>query len=101
VYGDTITTTTERVIPTYEFVGTAGDAIAITLSSDDFDTILELYAPNGARLAVNDDIDAENLNSAIQFTLQTDGTYRILVSAFNPPPIGEFTLTLTTQPDAD
>jgi hypothetical protein len=100
-YGDTITATANGAMPAYEFVGTAGDVISITLSSEAFDTVLSLYTSEGLRIGINDDFDDTSLNSALGITLPTDGTYRIVVDAFEPPVAGEFTLSLTHEPSAE
>lgn len=96
-YGETIQATADDTTPRYEFEGQEGDVITISLSSDEFDTLLELFDSNGTRLMANDDIDSDNLNSEIEITLPVDDVYQIVVSAFDPPPVGEFTLTLTLE----
>jgi hypothetical protein len=65
------------------FQGSAGDVVNLEAVSDDFDTIIHVFAPGGARLAVNDDIDREggDYNSALEdLELPEDGLYLVIVS---------------------
>jgi hypothetical protein len=87
----------------YTFNGTAGQQIAISMSSTAFDTYLYLLRPDGTVLAQNDDIDQEsnppNQNSRIPpngfIILPFSGTFSILASSFAPEARGAYTLTLT------
>ena len=65
------------------FSGDAGDEVSLWAESDDFDTIIHVFAPGGARLAVNDDVDREggDYNSALESVeLPEDGLYLVMVS---------------------
>jgi len=66
----------------YTFSGTAGQAVAISMSSDVFDTLLVLRGPNNQEIAMNDDY-ARSLNSTIVTTLPTTGTYTVLARSFS------------------
>lgn len=82
----------------WAFEGSAGDFATIYLTSEDFDTYLELLSPNGAQLANNDDIDgaAGDRNSLIdRVQLPTDGTYTIVVRGYLDTARGDYTLALT------
>jgi tetratricopeptide (TPR) repeat protein len=100
----------------WEYVGEAGEQLVIIveaanpagrttnseerLEDDLYDTLLELYAPDGDRIAWNDDAlvvrreEAESTNSRIEVTLPEDGTYTIVVRAYGDESFGEYTLTL-------
>lgn len=68
------------------FNGTSGQSITIEASArdSDLDTELFLYNPSGELIANNDDIDLLNGNfdSRIMLTLEQDGVYSVVVSAF-------------------
>jgi len=66
----------------YTFSGTAGQAVAISMSSDVFDTLLMLRGPNNQEIAMNDDY-ARSLNSTIVMTLPTTGTYTVVARSFS------------------
>jgi Bacterial pre-peptidase C-terminal domain len=53
-----------------------------TATSGDLDTVLTLLDPAGETLAVNDDFEANNLNSAFAFTVEADGTYTVQVGRY-------------------
>ena len=81
----------------YSFSGTAGQQIAVSMSSLGFDTYLFLTGPNG--LVVDDDDGGGGLNSRVPpgsgfFTLPSTGTYNILANSFSPDVTGPYTLSL-------
>lgn len=100
-------TTTDCVMPdgsyfdVYTFGGTANQRIAIEMSSTDFDTFLFLEAPDGTRLAENDD-SGNGSNSRIPadsgfFTLPSNGTYRILANSFRSGVTGNYIIRLISD----
>ncbi|HKP72750.1 MAG TPA: pre-peptidase C-terminal domain-containing protein, partial [Pyrinomonadaceae bacterium] len=92
------------LVDEYTFTGTAGQQVAVSMTSNVFDTFLYLLNPNGSVLAANDDIDPNsnpaNTNSRIPvsgfITLPSSGTYSILANSFAPESRGAYTLTLTS-----
>jgi len=81
----------------WTFTGSAGDVVTIALESDDFDTYLELFGPDGA-LLVSDDDSGGNLNSLIDgFTLPASGEYSIAARGFSPTARGVYTLELSSS----
>ncbi len=63
------------------FDGAEGQSLDITLDSDDFDPLLYVFDPNGARIGVNDDEDG--LNSALSgLELPQTGTYLLFVTSY-------------------
>ena len=83
----------------YTFEGEAGQAVTITLISDDFDPYLVLEDADGGVLDTDDD-SAGSLDSRIgPFTLPADGTYRIGAYSFasysgGTAAEGDFTLSV-------
>ncbi|MFN2597173.1 MAG: hypothetical protein ABR563_08315, partial [Pyrinomonadaceae bacterium] len=109
----------------YQFTGTAGQKIAITLSSSQFDGYLYLMVPgettlhglSSANPTIQDDDGANNGDDsripavavtsthpqgfAGFITLNTTGTYTILANSFRPGEIGNYTLSLTSGGTCD
>ena len=80
----------------YTFEGRAGQTVAITLESIEFDTFLLLRDSEGNDLARNDDIDIEgyNYHSFITLTLPADGTYIIWANGLDATSRGRYRLTV-------
>jgi tetratricopeptide (TPR) repeat protein len=76
----------------YTFTGTAGQAIAITMYSEEFDTVLALQDSTGQEIAFNDDY-GRSLNSTIVTTLPADGNYTVVARSFSGAG-GQYTLTV-------
>jgi tetratricopeptide (TPR) repeat protein len=66
----------------YSFTGEAGQTVAVTMSSEAFDTVLVLMGPDGQELAYNDDF-ARSLNSTIVIELPSSGTYKVLARSLD------------------
>ncbi len=86
-------------IDSYSFTGTAGQQVAVEMSSLNFDTYLFLLGPNG--LVVDDDDGGAGTDSRIPantgfFTLPTSGTYTILANSFAPTVTGGYALSLVS-----
>jgi hypothetical protein len=80
----------------WTFSGEGGDRITIDLEERDgqLDPQLMLYGPDNRLVISNDDVDmtAGNMNSRVEITLPSTGTYTIVVSAFGTG--GDYELTL-------
>jgi hypothetical protein len=59
----------------------AGDHVAIELTSDSFDTIVTLLAPNGSTVGENDDGPDGTTNSLLFVRITETGTYIVRVHA--------------------
>jgi len=71
--------TAEKPVFYFVFEGQAGQSVNISMNSDDFDTILHVFAPGGARIAVNDDFDGTH--SAIEnLILPENGLYLVFAT---------------------
>ncbi len=88
----------------YSFTASAGQRVAITLGSTQFDTFLTLISPDGAIIAINDDNNSSvSTDSRIPpgsdyFVLPLGGTYIVEASSFNDNEVGSYTLSLTAPP---
>lgn len=67
----------------YIFSANQGQAVTITLTSQDFDAYLLLIDDQGRKIAENDDIHPNNTNSTIRIALPYTGNYRIIVNAYD------------------
>lgn len=84
----------------YAFYGTAGQQVTLTLSSDQFDTVLEIYDSAGNLITGNDDHNRETFDlmgdtdSALVVEVPEDGLYAALVRSFEEEGVGRFILTI-------
>jgi hypothetical protein len=89
----------ESFVDIYTLSGTAGQQIAIEMTSTAFDTFLYLAGTDTQLLQFNDD-NPPGTNSRIPvgsgfFTLPTTGTYRIFANSFDPGVTGAYNLSVT------
>jgi uncharacterized protein (TIGR03437 family) len=90
--------TTGRYFDLYSFSATAGQQIAILLTSTQYDTYLVLLDANGNLIAEDDD-GGGGTNSRIPadsgyLSLTASGTYTVIVSSFDEGALGNYTLSL-------
>lgn len=83
----------------YSFTATAGQRIVATLSSEAFDTYLELFSEDLGdtgrySIASDDDGAGEGTNSRLTYTIPSDGQYSLEARAFTGEGEGAYTLTL-------
>jgi hypothetical protein len=81
----------------YTFEGREGETISVELFSDDTDVYLRLADADGNVIVENDDISRSNLNAAIEYELEEDGTYFIAALAYDP---GSYTLVLYAEEES-
>jgi hypothetical protein len=79
----------------YDFTVTTTATISLLLTSDNFDTYLNLY--EGTDLLYSDDDGAGNLDSLIEEVTLFPGTYTAVVTSFSGSESGDFILTLTSE----
>ncbi|MFM6070450.1 MAG: PPC domain-containing protein [Dolichospermum sp.] len=72
-----------------------GDNLAVDLSSENFDTIITLLAPNGATVLENDDGPDGTSNSVLFTRITETGTYIVRVRSFGETGVGKFKLKVT------
>lgn len=72
-----------------------GDNLAVDLSSDNFDSIIILLAPDGSTLVENDDGPDGTSNSLLFTRIAETGTYIIRVRSFGETGVGAFKLKVT------
>jgi hypothetical protein len=78
----------------YRFSGQEGQRIRIDMSSEVFDTFVELFGANRVSLAEDDDGAAEGTNSRLTFTLPRTGVFFIEARAFTEA-TGAYSLALS------
>lgn len=81
------------------FRGEAGQNVLLTVNSDDFDTYLTVYGPDGSLLGVNDD-DWDNYSSsyyqsALELELLDSGRYTVIVSGYSEWDMGSYSVLLS------
>ncbi len=78
----------------FAFAGRAGQRVTFDLASQDIDTTLTLFLPDGRREMNDDRGGTANTNSLLSITLPTDGTYHVAASSFSPGETGRYALSL-------
>jgi len=73
----------------------AGDNLVIELTSDSFDAIVTLLAPDGSTVGENDDGPDGTTNSLLFTRITKPGTYVVRVRAFGETGVGPFKLKVT------
>lgn len=73
----------------------AGQMLTVSLSSDQFDTWLQVTSPDN-ELVTNDNADDEQTNSQISFMVPKDGQWVIWVSSAKPGQTGNYQLSVST-----
>jgi len=73
----------------------AGDQVAVDLTSDEFDTILTLLAPDGSTVSENDDGPDGTTNSLLFARISTAGNYILRVQPYGGLGEGSFKLKVT------
>ncbi|MDI6623604.1 MAG: PPC domain-containing protein [Brevundimonas sp.] len=83
----------------WRFEGQEGQRVRIDMTSDDFDTYLELFDENRVSLDEDDDGGPEGTNSRMTVTLPRTGSYIIEARAFSDG-TGDYSLSIIeVQPD--
>jgi len=101
--GEISDTLTDQDIPTgfggfyrdYVVTFEQGDQVVMDLTSEEFDTIITLIAPDGSTIGENDDGPDGTTNSLLFVRVTTPGSYIIRVSPYAGQGIGAFTLNVT------
>ncbi|MBD0341187.1 MAG: pre-peptidase C-terminal domain-containing protein, partial [Microcoleus sp. Co-bin12] len=78
----------------YTFEGRAGQSVAISLESTDFDPYVAIIDPNDRLVAENDDESDSTKNAFLSVTLPATGRYRVIVNAYDASGRGRYTLTV-------
>lgn len=79
----------------YLFDAVEGDILTISMTSEDFDTLITLNGPTGQQIAIDDD-GGDGLNSLIDnLELKTTGSYIIQAGSYTPGANGDFNLSVT------
>lgn len=78
----------------YQFYGTQGQTVTITMESSEFDTYLMLFDEGWQIIAQNNDTSPQNTDSTLVLTLPSTGTYRVIANALDERGRGRFRLTI-------
>ena len=93
--GDEVVPNDGSFYDSFPLEGSAGDSFSISLESQDFDTFLAVMDPEGNIIEKNDDINEETSNSRLEITLPDDGSYSVIVNAYDQGGKGKYTLKVS------
>lgn len=79
----------------YTVALTEGDQVAIDLTSEEFDTLVSLIAPDGSTIGENDDGPDGSTNSLLFARITQGGEYTVRVRSYAGEGLGLFTLKVT------
>jgi hypothetical protein len=88
---DTDPTVEGHRVQAWSFEARAGESVTIDLTSDDFDSYLQIVGPGLSQLT--DDDSGDGLNSRLSVSFPEDGVYRVIASSLGGDS-GRFTLRL-------
>ncbi|HWT02319.1 MAG TPA: Calx-beta domain-containing protein [Pyrinomonadaceae bacterium] len=99
---DCIFTGTTRYVDVYGFSGTAGQRVAVSMSSSAFDTYLYLVDSSNQILGEDDDGADTGTNSRIPavsgfFTLPATGSYSIWATSYSQNSTGAYSISLVNE----
>lgn len=97
-YGDTVEAVLESgVRHHWLFDGQEGDIVTIAMRArtEEMDTYLELFAPDGVRVRVDDDSGGDSDAEIADFELPLSGTYRIIARGYSDDDVGRYMLSLS------
>lgn len=92
--GDDVIPNDGSFYDSYPLDGSAGDSFTIILESQDFDTFLAIMDQEGNIIEQNDDINEEDSNSRLEITLPDNGSYSVIVNAYDQGGKGSYVLTV-------
>jgi hypothetical protein len=78
----------------FELSGKAGTAVEIRAHSDELDTFLSLFSPDGRIIALNEQANHQSTDARIQTLLPDSGTYLVVVSGVGPDDLGAYRLEI-------
>ena len=82
----------------YVFEGTTGDAVSVSMTSDDFDTFLQVVTPAGEAID-NDDWQGSLSESRVELVLPETGRYRLVATSYRAGDMGAYELSVgSSQP---
>ena len=92
--GDRVIAEDGSFYDSYPLQGKSDESFIIYLESDEFDAFVALVDAQGNIVEQNDDISEEDSNSRIRVTIPEDGTYNVIVNAYDEGGTGEYVLTI-------
>lgn len=78
----------------YSFLGDAGQNLRISLRSNEFDTWLQVVAPDGSALE-NDDFEGSTNVSVVDWRLPATGRYSVIVSSYRTSETGAYEIGIS------
>lgn len=93
--GDSLEVTVNEEDVFYTLALQEGQEVTVNLTSEDFDTYLTVFQPDGEIVAFNDDFEGSRQRSQVTFVAPVSGEYEVAVEAFVGFPSGTFTLAVS------
>ena len=78
----------------YDFTGSRGDMVTVSMSSNDFDAFVGLIGPSGV-VGVNDD-GPDGTNSLLEVELPEDGEYSVVATSYAVGEVGAYSVSINT-----
>lgn len=78
----------------HTFEWPAGTRVHIEAQSTEFDTYLTVFPPNGPQRDNDDLVPGQNLNAGMDLQVGESGSWRVLVSSYQPGEVGHYTLVV-------
>ncbi|GAB4160410.1 MAG: hypothetical protein Fur0046_39530 [Cyanobacteria bacterium J069] len=96
--GDLVLPSDNSLYDQFTFEGKAGQTVTIKLFSTEFNTYLAVISPEGEVLGENDNVDGNAQDSALELTLEADGTYVVIANGFDANSRGRYTVEVLVNP---
>lgn len=93
--GDRIIAEDGSFYDSYPLEAKSGESFTIALESEDFDAFVALIDVKGNIIEQNDDISEEDSNSRIRVDIPENGTYNVIVNAYDKGGSGQYILTIS------
>lgn len=84
----------------YVFEGAGGDGVSVVMTSDDFDTYVEVVTPSG-EIIDNDDWEGSTRESRVDLVLPESGRYRLVATSYRAGDTGEYELGVSSSRAGD
>ncbi|HEY8431653.1 MAG TPA: hypothetical protein VIL20_24905 [Sandaracinaceae bacterium] len=82
----------------YTFRAGKGWTVTVEMRSDEFDTFLWLFGPDGSLLVHDDQVPGERTDSRITHVAPSRGTYTVWANSYDATGRGPYTLHIMARP---
>lgn len=89
---------TRSAMDRYDVPVAAGERVRVTVTSTEFDTVLEVTPPGGAALS-NDDANGDRTRSEIELLCAAPGALKVEITGFHPDSLGAYHVHVEQVPE--